>query len=398
MAFEPFPNPGAPAGLAAHRPLRPAWAEVDLDALRANVHALRRVAAPASLLAVVKADAYGHGAARVARAAVEAGAWGLGIATVDEGIELRRAGIGAPILVLGAIGPDEAAPAVAHDLRLTVAEETVAAAASRAAAAASREARLHLKVDTGMGRLGVAPGDAAALAARVAALPHVTLEGCATHFASADDPDLASAARQLEVFWGALRALERAGVRVALRHAANSAATLALPAARLDLVRCGLALYGVVPAPHLVGRAELRPVMRLCARVVHRKRVPPGTPIGYGQAYRTTRETTVITIPVGYADGYPRAAGEGCTVWLRGRCAPVAGRVSMDQITVDAGDAPVALGDAVELWGAAVPVEIVARAARTIPYEVLARTARRVPRVYLDGGRVVAVRTLLGEE
>ncbi len=387
---------GTPARAEARRPGRPAWAEIDLDAVRDNLRALAAIAAPAAMLAVVKADAYGHGAVHVARAAVEAGAWGLGVATVDEGLELRRGGIAAPVLVLGAIGPEEAGTAVAHDLRLTISEETAALAASRAAAAAGRVARLHLKVDTGLGRIGSAPADAQALAGRVAAIPHVELEGCFTHFARADEPDLGSASRQLETFRAVLDGLERAGLRPALRHAANSAATLALPGSHLDLVRCGLALYGVAPAPHLVGRVSLRPVMRLCGRIVHRKRVPPGTPIGYGHAYRTSRETTVVTVPVGYADGYPRLAGESCTVALAGRCAPIAGRVSMDQITVDVGDAPVELGDEVELWGPVVPVELVARAARTIPNEVLARTSRRVPRVFLEGGRVCAVRTLLG--
>ena len=226
----------------------------------------------------------------------------------------------------------------------------------------------------------------------------MALEGCFTHFASADEVDLASASGQLAVFRGVLEGLERAGVRPAFRHAANSAATLAMPASRLDLVRCGIALYGIPPAPHLAGRVALRPVMRLCARIVYRKRVPAGTPVGYGHTHRTSRETTLVTLPVGYADGYPRLAGDGCTVLLAGRCAPIVGRISMDQMTVDAGDAPAEPGDEVELWGPAVPVEVVARAARTISYEVLARTSRRVPRVFLEQGRVCAVRTLCGDQ
>ncbi|HYM70101.1 MAG TPA: alanine racemase [bacterium] len=402
MGSGPSPDRPQPRGTSARtevpRPTRPAWAEIDLDAVRDNLRALRGAAAPARMLAVVKADAYGHGAVHVARVAVEAGAWGLGVATVDEGIELRRAGIAAAVLVLGAVRPEEAEAAVAHDLRLTVSETTVALAASRTAGTAGRVARLHLKVDTGMGRLGVAPGDAVPLANRIAGLPHVVLEGCFTHFAGADEVDPASASGQLEVFRAVLEGLERAGVRPTLRHAANSAATLALPASRLDLVRCGIALYGIPPAPHLAGRVALRPVMRLCARIVYRKRVPAGTPVGYGHTHRTSRETTLATLPVGYADGYPRLAGDGCTVLLAGRCAPIVGRISMDQMTVDAGDTPVEPGDEVELWGPAVPVEIVARAARTISYEVLARTARRVPRVYLERGRVCAVRTLCGDQ
>jgi len=376
-------------------PERAAWAEIDLDAIRDNVLALRRAAAPAEVLAVVKANAYGHGAVPVARAALRAGACGLGVATVDEGVELRRAGVTAPVLVLGSLRPEEAGRAVAHDLALTVSEGGVADAANRHAGATDREARLHLKVDTGMGRIGASPRDAVRLARRLAGLPHAVLEGCYTHFASADAADLSAASAQLDRFREVLDALDREGVRPRWRHAANSAATLALPASHLDLVRCGIALYGVAPAPHLRGRAALRPAMRVCARIVYHKRVPAGTAIGYGGIYRTSRETTIATLPIGYADGYPRLAGERGAVLIGDTRAPIAGRISMDQITVDVGDAPVAMGDAAELWGGRVPVEDVADAAQTIAYEVLARTARRLPRVFLEDGRVRAVQTLL---
>jgi alanine racemase len=397
MASSPSPE-HAPSTAADVGVLRPAWAEIDLDAVRDNLAALRHAAAPAGVLAVVKANAYGHGAVPVARAALEAGAWGLGVATVDEGVELRRAAVTAPVLVLGSLRPEETDRAVAHELRVTVSEAGVAEAANRSAAARGTTARLHLKVDTGMGRIGVPQHDARALARRLTALAHAVLEGVYTHFASADDIDVGASAAQLERFREALAALERDGIRPPLRHAANSAATLALPASHFDLVRCGIALYGIAPAPHLRGQATLRPAMRVRARVVHRKRVPAGTPIGYGGVYRAPRETTIATLPIGYADGYPRLAGEHGTVLLRQRRVPIAGRISMDQITVDAGDTPVELGDAVELWGDGIPVEDVADAAHTIAYEVLARTARRLPRIYLVGGRPYAVRTLLDDE
>ncbi len=372
-----------------------AWAEISLDAIRDNVRALLGAAPGARLLAVVKADAYGHGAVEVARVAVASGAWGLGVATVEEGVELRRAGLASPVLILGPAPPEHLETAVGHDLAITAFRLDTAQAASRAAARAGREARLHLKVDTGMGRIGAAPEDAVALAQAIRALPRVALEGCFTHLATADEPDLAPARSQLATFRALLRALEAAGVGPLVRHAANSAATLRLPEARFDLVRCGIALYGIAPAAHLRG-VRLRPAMRLCARVAHTKRVAAGTPIGYGWAYRAPRATTIATIPVGYADGYPRLAGGSGGVAVGGRRVPIAGRVSMDQITVDAGEVPVAVGDEVELWGAAIGVEEVAAAAQTISYEVLARVPRRVPRVFLDGGRVRAVRTLLG--
>jgi alanine racemase len=390
MDSRPSPETAPPEG-----PARPAWAEIDLDAIRDNFSVLRRAAASAEVLAVVKGDAYGHGAVQVARAALRAGAWGLGVATVDEGIELRRAEITAPVLVLGSLRPEEAGRAVAHDLALTVSEDRVADAAAASAGATGRTARLHLKIDTGMGRIGAAPRDAAALARRLAALPHAVLDGCATHFASADSPDLTSAEAQLARFREVLDALDGAGVRPRWRHAANSAATLALPASHFDLVRCGIALYGVAPAPHLRGRAALRPAMRVRARVVHTKRVPGGTAIGYGGAYRALRETTIATLPIGYADGYPRLAGDRGVVLIGCTRLPIAGRISMDQITVDAGDTPVEPGDVAELWGEGIPVEDVAEAAQTIAYEVLVRTARRLPRVFLEDRRVRAVRTLL---
>ena len=379
------------------RPARPAWAEIDLDAIRDNVRALGALLRrPARLLAVVKGDGYGHGAVEAARAALEAGAQVLGIATVDEGVQLRRAGLRAPSLVLGYTPPDDALRAVEHDLALTVFQSEVARALSQAAAHSGRRARAHLKVDTGMGRLGVAPQEAVALAREISALAGVTLDGCFTHFATADEQDLAPAQAQLETFRTVLRDLDRAGIAPGMRHAANSAATLALPDSHLDLVRVGIAMYGIAPAPHLAGRIRLRPAMRLCARVAHVKRIAPGTSIGYGRVYRAARETTIATVPLGYADGYPRVATGH--VMLRGQRAPIAGRVSMDQLMVDAGDVPVRVGDDVELWGPAVGVEEVAEAARTISYEVLVRLGRRVPRVFMASGRMIAVRTMLDDE
>lgn len=381
---------------SALRSARPAWAEIDLDAIRANVRALMAILSPGTrFMAVVKADAYGHGAAEVARAAVDAGAWGVGVATADEGVLLRKAGLTAPVLLLGPTPPGEAATAVEHDLAVTVFQAEVARALSEAAGRTGRRARIHVKIDTGMGRIGVAPRDAVALARSLHALSHVAVEGCFTHLATADDVDLASAHAQLAAFRTVLEEMGRAGVAVGIRHAANSAAVLALPDSHFDLVRCGIAVYGVAPAPHLHGRVRLRPAMRLRARIVHAKRVDAGTPIGYGHAYRTPRPATIVTVPVGYADGYPRLAGESGRVVIGGHRFPIAGRISMDQLTVDAGDTPMTIGDEVELWGDALPVEDVADAAQTISYEVLAGVSPRVPRVFVEGGRVRAVRTLL---
>ncbi len=387
----------SPAGIRqVARPARPAWAEIDLDAIRENVRALRAaLSKPTRLLAVVKADGYGHGAVETARAALDAGAEYLGVATLDEGVELRRAGVGKPVLVLGFTPPDDAERAVDNDLAVTIFQADVARALSQAAARRGRAARVHMKVDTGMGRLGVAPSDAVSLAKEISGLAGVTLEGCFTHFATADEADLGPMRAQLEMFRSVLGEISRAGIAVGVRHAANSGAVLALQDAHLDLVRIGIALYGIAPAPHLAGRIPLRPAMRLCARVAHTKRVGAGTPIGYGRTYVTARPTTIATIPLGYADGYPRSAARGAQVVIRGGRLPVAGRISMDHLMVDAGDVPVQVGDEVELWGLALPVDEVARAAGTISYEVLARLGRRVPRVFVESGRVRAVRTML---
>lgn len=381
------------------RLLRGAWAEIHLDAIRDNVQALRRVLAPGvRFMAVVKADAYGHGAVQVSRAAVDAGAWGLGVATLEEGLELRRAGLEVPVLVLGSIVTEGAGEAIGHNLDVVVFGAEVGQALSRAAGATGRTARVHLKVDTGMGRIGVAPHDAVALARTLAALPGVSLEGCLTHFATAHETDLGPARAQLDTFRAVLASLEASGISVRLRHAANTAGALALPDAHFDLVRCGVGVYGIPPAPHLAERAPVRPAMRLYARIIHTRRVEAGTPIGYGAAYRTVLPSTIAAIPLGYADGYPRLAEQGGCVVRHGRRLPIAGRISMDSLMVDAGTLPVRVGDTVELWGQALPVGEIAAAARTIPYELLARVGRRVPRVYMLDGRVRAVRTLLGEE
>jgi alanine racemase len=385
--------------LPLQRATRRAWAEIDLGALQENVRAIAAaLRKPARVMAVVKADAYGHGAPAAARAAVEAGAVSLGVATTDEGVQLRAAGLDVPILLLGHTSAEEAEVAVANDLSVTVFQIDVARALSRAAARAGRPARVQVKIDTGMGRIGIAPAEGSSFVQEACRLPGIVLEGCFTHFATADDADLAPARAQLEAFCAVLQRLDEAGLRVGLRHAANSAAAIALPESHLDLVRPGIALYGILPAPHLGSRISLRRVMRLRARVTHVKRVPAGTPIGYGGVYRGAGATTIATIPVGYADGYPRLLSGRGEVSLAGRRVPLAGRISMDQCTVDAGETAVRVGDEVELWGEQVPVEDVAEQAQTIAYELLAGVSRRVPRVFVRNGEVVGIRTLLSDD
>ena len=329
-----------------------AWAEVDLDAVRHNIAHLREVAAPSAVWAVVKADGYGHGAVAVARAAIEAGAEGLCVALVREGLELRHAGIDAPILVLSEQPPETAGHIVQH--RLT---PTVYTRGFLDALVAERPTGLpvHLKIDTGMQRVGVHPHAAAAMAESIAErAPAVRLAGVSTHLAVADDPDDEFTAKQLRRFDGALQHIVDQHGPVPLVHVANSAGALAHPDSRRSMVRVGIAMYGISPGhgvDHLC--TELRPALELRARVSYVKMARAGSRISYGRIHRFEQDTTVATIPIGYADGVVRRLSTtGGEVLIGGRRCPIVGRVTMDQFMVDCGDAEVRAGDDVVLIGA----------------------------------------------
>lgn len=365
---------------------RRAWAEIDLDAIGSNVRAIRALLAPkVRFMAVVKADAYGHGAERVAQAAVAAGAEWLGVATVGEGLALRRAGVKTPILVLGPAAPEEVAEAVRGRLSLTITSEESLGPLLRG----GQRARLQLEVDTGMTRLGVQPSEVPSVLSRVAKAGR-RLEGVYTHLATADDADHGYAREQLNRFDEILPAVRKHFPK-AVVHAANSAGALAHPRSRYDMVRVGLAMYGLYPAQAFEDRVKLRPVMRLLSRVVRTVRVPPGTSVSYGATYRVLRPSTVATVACGYADGYPRQAGLNAEAALGGERLHVAGRVCMDYLMLDAGDRAVRPGDEVELFGRTISVDEVAAWAHTIAYEIVCGVGPRVSRVYLKGSRPVAV-------
>jgi alanine racemase len=370
-------------------------ARVDLGAIRANVEALR-AATSAEVLAVVKADGYGHGLLPSARAAVAGGATWLGTALLDEALALRAAGIMAPRVLAWLIGPGEAwADALAADVDLSVnagwaLDEVVAAARQ-----AGTTARVHLKVDSGLGRGGAAPADWADLveAARKAEAEGVVrVVGLWSHLAYADAPGHPTILRQAEVFREAVALAEGAGIDPEVRHLANSAATLTAPEHHFDLVRPGLAVYGLSPVPDVAGPSAygLRPAMTLAADLVHVKRVPAGSGVSYGHIYTTDRETTLGLVPLGYADGVPRAGGNVGPVLAAGRSRTVAGRVCMDQLVLDLGDDDVAVGDEVVLFGpgddGAPTAQDWAEATGTISYEIVTRVGPRVPRVYVDTG------------
>ena len=370
---------------------RRAWAEVDLGAVQENAAALAALAGPAALGAVVKAGGYGHGAVPVARAALEGGASWLAVALVEEGAELREAGIEAPVLLLSEPPPAAMAEVVAHRLTPTIYTQGGVEAAAKAVAGAGTEAPLnvHVKVDSGMHRVGAAPEEAVHVATAVHERPELVLEGLWTHFATADEPDPSFTAEQAARFDGVVDRLAAAGVRPRLLHTCNSAGAIAHPWARHDLVRCGLALYGVPPAPALAGRVALRPALSLRARVSLVTSVAAGEGVSYGLRHRVARDSVVATVPIGYADGVPwRLAVNGGEVLVRGRRRPVAGAVTMDQLTVDCGDDHrVAPGDEVVLLGRqgdeSVDAWEWADRAGTIAYEILCGIGPRVPRLYV---------------
>ncbi|MDQ4133651.1 MAG: alanine racemase [Actinomycetota bacterium] len=369
---------------------RPVWAEIDLAAVRHNASVLTALAGPARLCAVVKAWAYGHGPVGVSKAALQGGATSLAVALVEEGALLRDAGFTEPVLLLSEPPTDAMDDVVGLKLRPTL--YTYAGIEAAAKAMAGRDdgpLPVHLKVDTGMHRVGSLPGDARDLALALTDRPELRLEGLWTHFAVADDPDHPFTAEQVGTFRAVLDELAHSGVRPPLRHACNSAGAIAHDDARLDLVRCGIALYGVAPSPALEGRVDLRPALSLRAKVSHVKELSAGEAVSYGLRYRLERPTVVATVPIGYADGVPWRLGvTGGEVLLRGRRRRIAGSVTMDQILLDCGDdRSVAPGDEVALIGAQGSERIGAwewaQQAGTIAYEVLCGVSARVPKVYV---------------
>jgi alanine racemase len=370
---------------------RPVWAEIDLDALCSNVREIRRITNPrARVMAIVKANAYGHGVEQVSRVALRSGADWLGVALLQEALELRRQGISAPILILGHT-PDEDAPeVVANDISQTVFTREAILALDAAAGKLGLKARVHVKIETGMGRIGFpATRETAALISQLAGLPNVEIEGIYTHFAAADAPDKSYAGQQFMKLQQTVKHLEAEGVYIRWRHCANSPAIINLPQTHLDLVRPGIILYGLYPSaavPHDL--ITLRPVMSLKARVSFVKDMAAGASISYGCTYKTECPTRIATIPIGYADGYSRLLSNKAEVLIRGRRAPVAGRVCMDMVMVDVGQIPgVEAGDEVVLIGRQGAEEITADELAdhigTINYEVVTRIGERVPRLYV---------------
>jgi alanine racemase len=380
-------------------------AEIDLDALHDNVRVLRSLLPPGTeLMAVVKANAYGHGAPVVAAEVLAAGATRLAVATVGEVAALRRGGIGAPVLILGAIDPAEAPAALRLRAEVTVATEPILEAVAGAARAFDDPARVHVKVDTGLGRYGAEPAYARVLARRVAADPYLVLAGAYTHFASADEADDAFTRRQDAAFSAWLRLLAEDGVVPEAAHRANSAGSLGGWAGEREIARCGIAVYGVAPSAETLLPAGMRPVLSLRSRVARVFALRTGDTVGYGRTYRCERGESAALVPVGYADGLSRSLSNRGWMNLGGQRAAVLGRISMDQSVVRTPEGcSVHEGDEVVVFGAdpsgvAPAVADIAEQTGTIGYEVLTAIGSRVPRVYRRGGEIVAVHDGLSTE
>jgi alanine racemase len=378
------------------------WVEVDLDRFAANLRAIRAHVAPGrDVFLVVKADAYGHGAVEMAAAAAAEGVSILGVATLHEGIQLRQAGSTLPIVVLSPLLTGEISEAVAHGLDPTVCDLAFAQALSEAARAADHPQRIHVEVDTGMGRIGVREDEAEAFLAAVTALPGLRLASVFTHLPDADGEDLSFSQDQVARFRALLGRLEARGIRPPRAHAANSAGTVNLPEAWLDWVRVGLLAYGHRP-PHSREPIALEPVMSFKSRLVQVRDLPAGVPISYARTYVTPRPTRTGVVAVGYGHGYSWLLSNRGHMLVRGRRVPILGRVTMDLTMVDVTDVPDAsVGDEVVLFGqqgdASLTLEEVASGSETIPYEIMCTIGKRVTRIYVRGGRPVRLTTLVGE-
>ena len=367
----------------------PTIAEIDLNAVRANIRAIReKIGLGVRVMPIVKANAYGHGAAQVSRAVLDAGADMLGVACVAEAAILREAGIAAPILILGCSPADAVPDIVEQNVTATVCEIGFARALSAQAARFGKTARIHVKVDTGMGRIGTPTAQAASLIREISSLPGVEVEGVFTHFPSSDEDDSGFTAGQTAEFSKLLEELEREGLRPRIAHAANSGATLDHPNAYFDMIRPGIIMYGAYPSPLSSRSIVVTPALTFKTRVVFLKEIQAGTSVSYGRTFRAARKTTVATIPAGYADGFSRHLSNKGYALVRGQKAPIIGRVCMDQTLLDVTDTPgVQVGDEVILYGRQgderISIEEIAELTGTVPHDVLCAIGPRVPRVYL---------------
>jgi len=379
---------------------RDTWIEINLNAIEHNVKQFKSKLRPdCRFMAVVKADGYGHGAIEVAQAAIHAGADYLGVAFLDEALQIRNAGIDAPILVLGYTAPLYVKEAIQHDITVTLFSEDVLDAAIQYAAQIGKKAKIHLKVDTGMGRIGVRSKEEALLLAQKAlSSPSAVLEGIFTHFADADSSDPSYTKQQFAKFMEVIRYLEENGINIPIKHCCNSAGTMNFSEFHLDMVRVGISLYGLLPSPDVAHQSlDLKQALTFKTKIAALKQVESGQAISYGCTYKTEQVTNIATIPVGYADGLSRLLSNRGTMIVRQQKVPVVGRVCMDQTMLDVSNIPnVEVGDEVIIYGDK-QIDEVAKLMGTINYEVVCLIGKRVPRIYLFQDKATKISNLLSQ-
>ena len=379
--------------------LRPAWAEVDLDKLAHNMREIRRITKSEKIIAVVKADAYGHGAVDVAPVLLENGANSLAVAMLSEAVELRRSGIECPIMILGFTPPELIDNLLKYNIEQTVFSYEFAKQLSKMAQDENKITKIHIALDTGMGRIGFLPNDESVQEVyKISKLPNIVIEGLFCHFSTADEKDKTYTNIQVKKFDAFYKKLGEKNVYINTRHIANSAAIIDLPEIHYEAVRPGIIIYGYYPSEEVnKEKLDLLPVMTLKTNVIHIKTLPPGEYVGYGRKYKTEKESVIATLPIGYADGYTRLLFEKAKVIIKGKFAPVIGKICMDQCMIDITDVHgVKVGDEVILIGEdeknKFNADIVGELIGTISYEIVCMIGKRVPRVYLKNGEVVKIK------
>jgi alanine racemase len=379
--------------------LNRAWAEIDLDAIAHNTREIKKLTGnKVEMMGVVKADAYGHGVLEVVRTLLDNGVTQLAVSMLDEAIQIRKMGIDVPILVLNYTDPARADEIIHNRVTQTVFSTDLAQALSAAAVRLGKDVRIHVKVDTGMTRVGFIPGyNAVRNIMEISRLPGIILEGIFTHFASADESDKSYTLMQFERFMNLCTELTRAGIHIPVKHVCNSAGILQYPEMHLDIVRPGIILYGLYPSREVAGKIDLRPAMTLKANVIFVKDVDKDTYVSYGRTFRTDRKSRIATIPIGYADGYTRLMSNKGRMLVNGEYAPVIGRICMDQCMLDVTDLKhdVHVGDEVVIFGrqngSCISVDEIADQVGTINYELVCIIGKRIPRVYLKEGKICGV-------
>lgn len=376
------------------------WIEIDLDAIAHNIRSIKEIVGEkVKIMGVIKANAYGHDVLEVASALYENGVSHFAVARVGEGVELRKAGIDTPILILGLTLKEQMESLLEYNLTPTVCNIEEVDFLSKLATKHNKVVKVHVKVDTGLGRIGILPEDALTFIQKTQHMDNIDIEGIFTHFATSNEKDKSYTEEQFRKFSDLLTILKENKINIKLKHSANSSATIVLPYTRLDMVRPGLIIYGLYRSPEEKNMIKLKPALKFKTKIVYVKKVPAGKYIGYGRTYTTTSETIMATLPVGFVDGLPRILSNNGEVTVKGSKAPIIGRIAMDQAIIDVSSIPeVKVGDEVTLFGNH-DIEELAQKINTVPEEICCNTdCRRVPKLFFKGGKPYKIKSILGEK